>query len=183
MRGAAAGGLRFTCYTCLLMDRDVIELARAAGVELQRRGWWLSTAESCTGGLIGHLVTEVPGSSAYYQGGVVAYANEIKQQVLGVSVATLTTDGAVSGACASEMAAGVRRLFGAEVGIATTGIAGPGGGSTEKPVGLVYIAVETSDGTWCERHVFGSDRTENKQQTVVRALQLLLELSRPDPAI
>ena len=183
MRGATAGHPRCACYTFLLMDRDVIELARAAGEELQRRGWCLSTAESCTGGLIGHLVTEIPGSSAYYQGGVVAYANEIKQQVLGVSAATLRTDGAVSGACASEMAAGVRRLFGADVGIATTGIAGPGGGSAEKPVGLVYIAVETPDGTWCERHVFGSDRTENKQQTVVRALQLLLELSRPDPAI
>ena len=151
-------------------------MAREAGAELGRRGWRLSTAESCTGGLIGHLVTEIPGSSSYYQGGVVAYANEIKQGLLGVAATTLMTDGAVSRACVLEMASGARRLLGADVAIATTGIAGPGGGSAEKPVGLVYIAVETPEGSWCERHVFASDRTANKQQTVVRALHLLLEV-------
>jgi PncC family amidohydrolase len=160
------------------MERQLNDLAREAGDELQRCGWRLTTAESCTGGLIGHLLTEIPGSSVYYQGGVIAYANEVKQGVLGVSPATLATDGAVSCACASQMAAGVRRLIGTNVAIATTGIAGPGGGTAEKPVGLVFIAIETPDGSWCERHVFTGDRALNKQQTAVRALERLLEILR-----
>lgn len=160
------------------MEPTLIELAREVGVELQRRGWRLSTAESCTGGLIGHLLTEIPGSSAYYQGGVIAYANDVKQGVLGVSAETLGADGAVSRACALQMAAGVRRILGTDVAIATTGIAGPGGGTAEKPVGLVYIAIEAPDGAWCERRVFGMDRSLNKQQTAVDALERLLDLVR-----
>lgn len=160
------------------MEQNLIDVAREVGVGLQQRGWRLSTAESCTGGLIGHLLTEIPGSSAYYQGGVIAYANDVKQGVLGVSAEILMTDGAVSRACALQMAAGVRTLLSTDAAIATTGIAGPGGGTDQKPVGLVYIAIETPDGAWCERRVFGTDRSLNKQQTVVDALGLLLELLR-----
>lgn len=160
------------------MEQNLIELAREVGVALQQRSWRLSTAESCTGGMIGHVLTEIPGSSAYYQGGVIAYDNAVKQGVLGVSADTLMTDGAVSRASALQMAAGVRRILGTDVAIATTGIAGPGGGTAEKPVGLVYIAIETPDGAWCERRVFGADRSLNKQQTVVDALGLVLDLLR-----
>ena len=159
----------------------MIELARAAGVALQRRGWRLSTAESCTGGLIGHLLTEISGSSAYYQGGIIAYANDVKQGVLGVAAETLATDGAVSRAAALQMAAGVRRLLGTDAGIATTGIAGPGGGTPTKPVGLVFIAIETPGGAWCERHVFAGDRSLNKQLTAIRALELLLDILNGKP--
>lgn len=177
--GAAAPSLSdshaiLSCY----MEQSLIELAREVGAGLQQRGWRLSTAESCTGGLIGHLLTEIPGSSTYYQGGVIAYDNAVKQGVLGVSAETLMTDGAVSRSCALQMAAGVRRILGTDVAIATTGIAGPGGGTIEKPVGLVYIAIEAPDGAWCERRVFGADRSLNKQQTVVDALGLLLDLLR-----
>jgi PncC family amidohydrolase len=101
--------------------------------------------------------------------------------VLGVAAETLATDGAVSSASALQMVAGVRRLIGTNAGIATTGIAGPGGGTPTKPVGLVYIAIETPDGTWCERHVFAGDRSLNKQLTAIRALELLLDILNGKP--
>jgi nicotinamide-nucleotide amidase len=113
------------------------------GELLRSRKETLAVAESCTGGLIGSRVTDVPGSSDYYCGGVVAYRNDVKRQVLGVSATTLRMFGAVSEETASEMAIGVRRLTGATVGLATTGIAGPGGGTPEKPVGTVAIALST----------------------------------------
>ena len=161
------------------MNQNVIDVAREVGTHLAEAGWRLATAESCSGGLVGHLITEIPGSSAYYQGGVIAYDNAVKRDILGVSPATLETAGAVSAACAGEMAAGAQRLLHTEVAVATTGIAGPGGGSPEKPVGLVYIAVATPAGTQCERYVFGSDRTGNKEMTARRALELLLAALDP----
>ncbi len=151
-----------------------IDLARTAGEGLRRVGWRVATAESCSGGLVGHLLTEVAGSSGYYQGGVIAYDNAVKRALLGVSPATLERAGAVSEACAREMAEGARRLLGTEVAIATTGIAGPGGGSPDKPVGLVYIAVAAPGGTRCERHLFGGDRSTIKGATARHALELLL---------
>jgi nicotinamide-nucleotide amidase len=116
-------------------------LAQVVGRMLRARGETLATAESCTGGLVGDLVTDVPGSSDYYRGGVVAYANDAKIGLLGVSLMTLGEHGAVSEACVTEMAEGVRRALGASWGVATSGIAGPGGGSDDKPVGLVHFAV------------------------------------------
>ncbi|HLI52251.1 MAG TPA: nicotinamide-nucleotide amidohydrolase family protein, partial [Thermomicrobiaceae bacterium] len=104
------------------------------------KGLTIATAESCTGGLIAHRITTVSGSSAYFVGGVVSYSNALKQKLLGVTEETLRTAGAVSRECALQMAGGVRRLTGATVGISSTGIAGPGGATPTKPVGLVYIA-------------------------------------------
>jgi PncC family amidohydrolase len=115
------------------------------GKALSARGLTLATAESCTGGLIGHRITNVAGSSAYYLGGVIAYDNRIKAGLLGVSEADLASYGAVSEPVARQMAEGVRTRFGADYAVAVTGIAGPGGGSEDKPVGLVYVAVARVD--------------------------------------
>lgn len=157
-----------------MADQGLVELARAVGDALRRKGWRIATAESCTGGLVGHLLTEIPGSSAYFPGGVIAYDNAVKRDLLQVRSETLASAGAVSETCAREMAAGAARLFATEAAIATTGIAGPGGGTAEKPVGLVYIAVYTPDGAACERHLFGNDRAENKILTAQSGLQMLL---------
>jgi PncC family amidohydrolase len=136
----------------------------------------LASAESCTGGLIGHLVTNISGSSDYYLGGVMAYANSVKQRVLGVRAETLERDGAVSEATAIEMARGVCRLLGADYGLSVTGIAGPTGARPGKPVGLVYIALAGPDVERCERHVWDGDRVANKMDSARRALQMLIEL-------
>ncbi len=157
-----------------LIDQHDSELARVAGERLREAGWRVVTAESCTGGLVGHLLTEIAGSSSYYLGGVIAYDNAVKRNQLGVKAETIETVGAVSESCAREMAAGARRLLGTEVAIATTGIAGPGGGTPEKPVGLVYVAVATPSEVHCKRYVFDGDRTANKEETARRALELLL---------
>lgn len=119
---------------------------------LARAGRTLALAESCTGGLIASRITDVPGSSAYFVGGIVAYSNAIKQAQLGVPEETLAAHGAVSEPTAEAMAAGVRRLTGADVGVAVTGIAGPDGGTADKPVGTVCIAMETADGTRSRRY-------------------------------
>src|SRR3712207_5216894 len=119
------------------------ELAQHVGAQLQRRQLTVATAESCTGGLIGHLLTEIAGSSAYFMGGVIAYSNAVKHSLLDVPEATLAAVGAVSEETARAMAQGVRARLHTDIGIATTGIAGPGGGTPQKPVGLVYIAVAT----------------------------------------
>jgi len=135
----------------------------------------VATAESCTGGLIGDTLTSVPGSSAYYEGGVISYSNALKQRFLGVTTATLDQYGAVSEQTAREMAAGIRDAAGVDIGIATTGIAGPSGGTPEKPVGLVYIGLADSDGVKVEKHVFNGSRRENKIATCRAALQMLLD--------
>lgn len=139
----------------------------------------LATAESCTGGLLAHRITNVPGSSSYYLGGLVAYANETKEGQLGVQPATLMAHGAVSEETALEMARGARERIGSNVALATTGIAGPGGGTEEKPVGLVYIALSAVDVEQCERHVWldegeVNERLANKCRSVDAALALLL---------
>jgi PncC family amidohydrolase len=152
---------------------DTFQLAAAVGEQLRARGWHLAVAESCTGGLVGHWITEVAGSSDYFLGGVVAYSNQAKAQLLGVRPGTLLQHGAVSEATAREMAAGVRRLLGADVALAVTGIAGPGGGTPEKPVGLVYIALDAPDRQICRRHVWKGDRAANKARSAQAALALL----------
>lgn len=149
-----------------LLEKQVGELLRA-------RRLTLATAESCTGGLIGHRLTDIPGSSDYYLGGVISYANAVKQQLLGVQAETLARHGAVSQPCALEMARGVRRLLQADIGLSVTGIAGPTGGTPDKPVGLVYVALAAADQEVCRRFVWDGDRAENKARSAHAALELL----------
>lgn len=135
----------------------------------------IATAESCTGGNIAHQITLNAGSSAYFLGGVVSYANDVKQHVLGVPASVLENPGAVSEPCAKAMAEGVRRLLGADLAVATTGIAGPDGGTARKPVGLVYIAFAFAGDTVVEEHVFPGDRAAVIAAATARALAMLSE--------
>jgi nicotinamide-nucleotide amidase len=144
------------------------------GALLEAQGLSLVTAESCTGGLVAHRITDAPGSSAYYLGGFVAYANEVKEGVLGVRHETILSHGAVSEETALEMARGARQRLGADLGISTTGIAGPTGGTPVKPVGLVYIALSAPDAELCRRYVWQGDRLANKEQSAEASLKLLL---------
>lgn len=143
------------------------------GKLLRERGATLAVAESCTGGLIASRITDVAGASDYFMTGVVAYANETKQRLLGVNESTLREHGAVSEACAREMAQGVRKLSGTTYGLATTGIAGPGGGTPEKPVGLVYVAVADDNGTVVIEQTWPSTREQFKARVSEMALALL----------
>jgi len=143
------------------------------GQRLRERGLTLSMAESCTGGLVSHRVTNVPGSSDYYLGSVVAYDPAVKEAQLGVQRGTLEQHGAVSRETALEMAHGVRRLIDADLGLSVTGIAGPTGGTAEKPVGLVYVGLSAVEGEWVERHVWRGDRLANKAASAEAALDLL----------
>lgn len=148
------------------------------GALLSKRGLTLATAESSTGGLVAHRLTSVSGSSAYYLGGLVTYSNGAKEALLGVRHETLLARGAVSQETAQEMARGARERLGADVGIATTGIAGPTGGTLEKPVGLVFVALSAADAQLCQRHVWHGDRASNNQQSadaVLRLVQLYLQ--------
>ena len=131
--------------------QNMVELYRAHGKTC-------ATAESCTGGLVGGAVTSVAGSSEVFLGGIISYANEVKMNVLGVPKGVLDTVGAVSRECAAAMAEGARRLTGADVAVSTTGIAGPGGGSAEKPVGLVWFGVASKTGTITDKKVFPGER-------------------------
>jgi PncC family amidohydrolase len=149
------------------------DLEILVGRLLTQRGLTFAAAESCTGGLLGHRITNVPGSSAYYQGSITAYSYDVKEQLLHVRHDTLYNYGAVSDQTAREMARGVRRALRADIGVAVTGIAGPGGGMPEKPVGLVYVALAAEDGEWVERHVWNGDRWENKVRSAEAALDLL----------
>jgi PncC family amidohydrolase len=133
----------------------------------------LAIAESCTGGLITHRLTNVPGSSAYLIAGVIAYAYEAKVAALGVTWNTLNRFGAVSAETAAEMARGAREKFSATIGLAITGIAGPGGGTPDKPVGLVYLALADAHAVIVERHVWRGNRLQNKEQSAEAALELL----------
>ena len=140
---------------------------------LQERGHTVSTAESCTGGLLADTLTNVPGSSAVVLGGVVAYANEVKENVLGVRAETLAKFGAVSRQVALEMVAGVVKLTGSDVAVSTTGVAGPGGGSPKKPVGTVWIGFNVEGRLFAVNPVFSKDRRLNKTLTVQVALETL----------
>ena len=137
------------------------------------RGWRLATAESCTGGLIAGRLTDVAGSSDVVEGGVVVYADAQKVRWLRVPPAVLERDGAVSEATARAMAEGCRETFGVDVAVAVTGIAGPAGGSAEKPVGLVHLAVATPEGTIHQRAVFPGDRRAVREATVDAALAMV----------
>ncbi|OPZ60329.1 MAG: Nicotinamide-nucleotide amidohydrolase PncC [Deltaproteobacteria bacterium ADurb.Bin510] len=158
-------------------------LAEDVGQLLKRRGLTVGTAESCTGGLVGHLLTEVAGSSDYYLGGVVSYANQVKTGLLGVEADLIAAQGAVSAAVARAMLRGVLQTTGADVGLALTGVAGPGGGSAEKPVGLVWIAVGSVDEQLVTSLKFGFDRAGNKQIFAKSALALLRKFLNANPGL
>lgn len=148
-------------------------LEEALYARLSAFGRTMATAESCTGGLIGHRLTNVAGMSDCYLGGVVVYSNAAKEALLGVSGETLRKHGAVSDAVAREMALGARRLFGSDYALSVTGIAGPGGGSEEKPVGLVYIGVSGPAGLEVRECRFTGDRVSVKEQSATAALELI----------
>lgn len=142
---------------------------------LRQRALKLALAESCTGGLIGNRITDVPGSSEYFLGGLVAYAYEAKVALLGVSWETLNAKGAVSQDTALEMARGARRVLNTDIAVAVTGIAGPGGGTPEKPVGTTWIGLAAKEGEWTRLFQFSGDREQNKISSANAALQMLLD--------
>jgi PncC family amidohydrolase len=144
----------------------LVELYKACGKTC-------ATAESCTGGGVGSAITAVPGSSAVFYGGVVSYDNSVKENVLGVDGETLKTVGAVSAECAAQMADGVRRLMKTDVAVSVTGIAGPGGGSAEKPVGLVWFGLATESGVRTEKAIFAGDRARIREHAVMHAIGML----------
>lgn len=156
------------------------------GIWLRKRGLKLVAAESCTGGLIGHWITNVPGSSDYYLGSVTAYAYEAKERLLGVRRETLDQHGAVSPEVALEMARGVRQALAADfplasmVGVSVTGIAGPGGGTLQKPVGLVWIGISAANYERAHRYLWQGNRLENKESSAHEALVLLLDYLRDE---
>jgi len=150
-------------------------LEQTVGALLREKRLTLAVAESCTGGLIAHSLTNVPGASDYFLGGIVAYANAVKVKLLDVSPQTLADHGAVSRPTVLEMARGARQVFGAEVALSVSGVAGPAGGSADRPVGTVWIALAAPEGEWARRFHFAGGREENKAAFARAALDLLLE--------
>jgi len=148
---------------------------------LRSRCLSLSTAESCTGGLVGGMITSAPGSSDVYLGGGITYSNELKTALLGVSPALIEEHGAVSEACARAMAEGARTRFGSDLGVSVTGVAGPGGGTEDKPVGTVHFGLGTPSGTLHERHRFGRPREAVRRGAVRAALDMLRRWLRETP--
>ncbi|HUR16643.1 MAG TPA: CinA family protein [Candidatus Limnocylindrales bacterium] len=170
------------------MDEAADELAALVmmGARIQsvliERGLTLATAESCTGGLIGYILTETTGSSAYYVGGLISYTNDLKEHELGVDSRTLQKHGAVSAQACVAMADGARKRYGATIGLSVTGIAGPEGGSEQKPVGLTYVGVADDAGHDVRRNVWGdNNRHVNRVRSAEAALGLLLERLGTEP--
>lgn len=153
------------------------------GRVLQERGLTIASAESCTAGLVMHRLTNVPGSSAYFLGGVVAYSNSVKHSLLAIQENTINVFGAVSEQVAAAMARGVRAAVGARLAVSVTGIAGPDGGTDEKPVGLTYIAVSTADLSMVRRFVWDGDRVANKEASAEAALKMILEYLETNPNV
>jgi len=166
-------GIRSGAGEWIVTERDE-PLHVALGRLLTQRKLTLATAESCTGGMIGEMLTETSGSSVYYLGGVISYANSAKREMLGVSEEDLTNHGAVSREVAEAMARGARERFGSDLAVSVTGIAGPTGGSPEKPVGTVWIAVADADGVSAKRMQFGNERTITR----LRAANVALDMVR-----
>jgi len=150
-------------------------LEQEVGNLLRQKGLTLGVVESATGGLISHLITNVPGSSDYYKGSVTAYSDEVKVKIIGVKEDTINKYGAVSYQVAEEMAQGGRKILAADICLADTGIAGPGGATLEKPVGLFYIGLSHKAGTCSQKHNFQGSREQNKRNTAEAALGLLKE--------
>ena len=149
------------------------ELAREVIARLKGEGKTLATAESCTGGLLGKLLTYVPGASSVYKGGVISYVNEVKHRLLGVDQQTLDVCTAVSRETAHEMAKGAREVVRSDVGVSTTGLAGPDGDGTGRPVGLVYVACADKDGVTVERLQLGGDRARVRRLATLKALDMV----------
>ena len=142
--------------------------------KLAEKGLTCATAESCTGGGVGSAITAVSGSSAIFWGGVISYDNSVKRDVLGVPEEVWATQGAVSSECAAAMAEGARRLLKTDLAVSLTGIAGPGGGSAEKPVGLVWFGLASAKGVVTEKRIFPGDRAAVRAAAIEHALQILL---------
>jgi len=156
-------------------DAELERLARSLGEVMRQRDWRLATGESSTGGLIGHAITMISGASDYYVGGAICYSNLAKERELGVPAALIAEHGAVSDEVAAAMAEGAWRRFSVDFGVSVTGIAGPDGGSAEKPVGLHYIgAARVGHPPVVERHVFGFDRDGNRSAAAAAALELAI---------
>jgi PncC family amidohydrolase len=158
---------------------QLLEGSRNVGRQLLAARLTIATAESCTGGLLASTLTDIAGSSDYVLGGVISYSNSVKQNLLGVRPSTLEQYGAVSPETAAEMARGVRRLLGSDLAVAVTGVAGPGGGTLDKPVGLVYLHLSAPGAEWSRRNVWPYDRTGNKRATVEAALALVEQYLQP----
>ena len=156
-----------------VFGRDGDTLEGVVGEHLLKKSLTLGVAESCTGGLISHRITQVEGSSAYFLEGAVTYSNPAKENRLGVEPGLIERHGAVSQEVALAMARGIRNASGADIGLSVTGIAGPGGGSEEKPVGLTYIAIDDETGSRCKKFIFLQDRIRNKERSAQAALNLV----------
>ncbi len=152
----------------------LVELAEHLQQLAVAQGVTVGTAESCTGGLVGHAITSVPGSSAYYLGGVISYADRVKVELLGVAPATIDRHGAVSAQAAVAMAEGLRERLGCHLAVAVTGVAGPAGGTDSKPVGLAYVAVAGPASHRVERHHWDGDRSANQVLSAAAALSMLI---------
>jgi nicotinamide-nucleotide amidase len=153
---------------------SLVALAARLQSALIERGLTLATAESCTGGLLGYVITETAGSSDYYVGGLVSYSDQLKEAELGVDARILEKHGAVSAQTCVAMAEGARRRYGTSLGVSITGVAGPGGGSNQKPVGLTYVGVADEAGHDVRRNVWDGDRHRNRVLSAEAALLLLL---------
>jgi len=151
------------------------EILKKISIILKEKNIKIATAESCTGGLISHTLTNISGSSEYFDRGIVSYSNKAKTKLLEVSEELLEKFGAVSEQVAKAMAEGVRKRSNVDIGIATTGIAGPTGGTKEKPVGLVYISISSTNNTIVKKFKFAGNRLENKESTCNAAINLLLD--------
>ncbi len=157
----------------MTIAKDSLEIRIGELLTTQKRT--LALAESCTGGLVGSRVTDVPGSSAYFLGGIMAYAYEAKVNLLGVSWDTLEAHGAVSREVVIEMARGVREALKADIGLGVSGIAGPGGGMPGKPVGTTWVGLAAAKGTWARHFCWDGDRVQNKADSADAVLQMLLD--------
>ena len=160
-----------------MFDAETLELAAAVLAACRAKGWRVATAESCTGGLVAAALTAVAGSSEVFERGFVTYSNRAKMQLLGVPEATIAAAGAISAESAQAMAMGAVRRAGVDLAVSVTGIAGPGGGTADKPVGLVYLGVATKDSARGERHIFPGDRGGVRRAAMLRALEMLREVA------
>ncbi len=164
------------------MEAELRALTARLGAALEERGWMLACAESCTGGLLSSVLTDAPGASSWFSGAVVAYANALKRDILGVPQAVLDAKGAVSRETVLAMARGARGVLDADIAVAVSGVAGPSGGTPQKPVGTVWMAWETPDDVEVRRFNLSGDRLSVKRQAVREAMAGLLEILARGPA-